>query len=153
MEVEEIVAGKEGELIKVTVPDDGQESNELTKAEETKQIAEFMDSSENKKNSLALASQILDLMGNKWFTLPKFANKIKAGNFDAFQKISLVKMFGHMSERTGVGHDGPDKNGQRLFRVTISNADKAKVLQEAIEYLKSQIADYELQIKMLSVGG
>lgn len=160
MEVEGIVAGKEGESIKMTIHEDGQmptaeeaageQPKELTKEEEQKQIAEFLGKVENKQNALALASQILDIMGNKWFTLPKFAKRIKVGTFEAFQKISLVKMFGHMSERTGVGMDGPEKNGQRLFKVTITNEDKIKVLQSGIEYLKSQIADYELQIKGLS---
>jgi len=152
----------------VTALSEGSEEpkKELTEAEQKeldeKEMRDFLANDENKQKALFLSQEILLATRGKWFTVDQWAKKFitldksrrspivtEVDRYNAFQKVNMCKMFGHVVERVGTGNDGPDKKGQKLFKITISIDDKIKAIDDVIEYIEGELKTFQLQRKVL----
>ncbi len=138
----------------------------LTEAEQKeadeKEMREFLANPDNQQKALVLSEDISITMRGKWFTVDQWAKKFisidkdrknpfvnEIDRYNAFQKLNMCKIFGHVVERTGTSNDGPDKKNQKLFKITISLDDKIKAIDDVITYIKGELTAFELQRKVL----
>lgn len=121
--------------------------------EADKQYAkEFYSSDDNKQKALYLGQQIAEAMRNKWFTVEAFAKKIELDFDVALLQINICKEFNNVNARMGDASDGPQKNGQQLFKIALNKEDHIKAIDDMIAYHQRQIDIHDLRKKTLIAG-
>lgn len=127
-----------------------QEQGVQEQLSEKEKVERFLASEDNRQNALRLADQIQQCVGKNWFSLNRLVKKTGETNMTAFQKLQLCKMFKLVETKMGNFRDGRENSKVPLFKITISNEDRIKALNQIIQYHRDQIEHFETEIKQLN---
>jgi len=110
---------------------------------------EFLESEENINNALSLASQVLEVVGDNWFTSLRLARKGQLTEIVATQKMQLLKMFGLAQVKIGNFRDGKDNVRKPMWKITIGKEHKVKALKDVIQYHQDCIDNFQSELNSL----
>lgn len=113
--------------------------------QDKKEYEEWVMNPENKKNAQFLANQIIEVMGERWFTLNFFCKKAKLERDTAFQKLYMCRIFGFMLQKDEKVKEDGIWQTLPMFKVSIDNKSKIEEIDRAIAFYYEEIKKLELQ--------
>jgi len=103
-----------------------------------KEVEDFKANKDNQAKAFGLAKAFIDVLGNKWTTLPRASRKVKETEMIVFQKIKLLELFNLCTIKRG-DPDNIDQRGKLVFKIHVELENELAAIDDIIGQLRNEL--------------
>jgi len=148
-ERKETAAEETDRIVQETSDKISEEDKAKTEIALKEEVEAFKANPDNQRKAMELAKQILEINGQRWFSLKKFSKKVQEPEIQLFQKLKLLELFGLIISKVARGSASGFRRGERIFQIAISKeqhvaAHEAEIreLENSIKWHKDRIEEF-----------